>query len=321
VNKVLGVSFLFVLLAVPHGVSAQSGEETGSLERVREQRRKATDFNAEFYFPVEWAAADDLLERASLVDAETAFTALFDLAISLYSLEREQEILAIRAILIGQGARVFFPEFVDPADRQALLAWEQYRAGEYYRAKDSADKALAMFQVLHAAGNAWQLRQEIVTMNLAEESPDVARAADDLLGRAMSAYAIEDFLPALDYAGRAEALYTEILSAGWIELAERNSFAARAARAAAIESMANIAAVDIFVGANSLSNEASYLLRENRHKEAALLFARADVLFGLATEAALEKRRLAADAISEANRNIRQALLRMQGTEPATDKR
>jgi len=85
---------------------------------------------------------------------------------------------------------------------------------------------------------------------------------------------------------------------------EHHFFLAWEERLAALEIRANIAARELFEEADSV-HEAAVASREGGHyREAALQFMSAEALFFAAQASALERRRIAAEAINEANRRI-----------------
>ena len=327
-------SFVAAMFALPHLALAEErspGEELqAAIARAGEFRGKAGDFGAEAYFPSEWEAAKALYERAAAMFTATddvggaiagynaaadSFASLFRLSVPLYAQAREDEIMMIRDGLVAAGARAFFPELFGPADRAAVVALEQYEAGEYHAARDSAATAYAMFRVLETAFGAWQTRREIIRRWFTDYARDNFDRAEEIIGEAIYAYLAGDFPLALENAIEAQARYSLVLSAGWAALAENRSSLARTERIAAVEARANVAAKDVFEKADSLYDAAVDSMQGEYFREAAEQFADAVALYTHARKSTLERRRIAAEAIREANRLIEEQIRAAQEAE------
>jgi len=323
-------SFVAVGLALPCLLPAQAPspqaveERQAAVARAGEYRTKAGDFEAASYFPSDWAAAEALYAEAALmptgsagdVDRSTAafnaaadsFSSILRLTIPLYAQAREDEIMMLRDALVAGGARALFPGLVRPADRAALAALDRYGAGDYYAARDYADRAHAMFQVLETAFTAWRLRREIVQRGFMDYAQDNFERAEAIIEYAMRAHFAGDFPLAFENAVEAQARYSLVLSSGWAALAEYYSTAAKGKRVAAVDVRANVAARDIFEEADGLYGSAADSLRREYYREAAMMFADAGALYLVAKVSTLERRRLAAEAIMEANRHIEEII-------------
>ena len=320
-------SFVTVMLALPHLVLAEErspGEELqAATARTTEYRDRASDFGAEAYFPSEWEAAETLHERATALSTTTddiggaivahnaaadSFASLFRLSVPLYAQAREDEIMMIRDGLVAANARASFPELFGPADRAAVVALEQYEARDYHAARDSAATAYTMFRVLETAFGAWQTRREIIWRGFADYARDNYDRAEEIIGEAIYAYLAGDFSLALENAIEAQARYSLVLSAGWATLAENRSSLARTERIAAVEARANVAAREAFERADSLYDMAVDSMQGEYFREAAEQFGEAVALYTFATTSTLERRRIATEAIREANRLIEEQI-------------
>ncbi|MCL2600867.1 MAG: hypothetical protein FWD88_06775 [Treponema sp.] len=334
-NLFLAIS-IAILLALPCFVLAQTpsspAEELRSaIARAEEYRQNAGNFEAASYFPSEWVVAEALYAEARLLPtgsasetnrAITAFTsvadsfaAMFRLTVSLYAQAREDEIMIIRGGLIAGGARAVFPELMGPADQAALTALDLYEVGDYRSARDYATKAHIMFQILETSFSAWQMRQEIVRMGFMDYAMDNYERAEEVISEAMQAYIVGEFPAALENAMEAQARYTLVLSSGWAVLAEYHSTLAKAERTAAVEARANVAAREVFEEADFLYYTAVVSVRREYYREAAELFAGAEALYLVARTSTLERRRIAAEAIREANRQIEETIRAAQQAE------
>jgi len=325
--------FVAAMLVLPSLALAQSPlPPTEELEAARARaeryREMAGDFEGAAYFPSDWEAAEALRARAAGMPmaadytdgaiaaynaAADSFAAIFRLSVSLYAQAREDEIMIVREGLVAAGARVSFPELMGPADRAALTALHLYESEDYYPARDYAAQAYAMFRILETALGAWQMRQEIVQRGFIDYARDNFELAEEIIAAAMQGYLERDFFPAQENALEAQARYSLVLSAGWAAAAEYNFYVATVERRAAMEARANVAARELFEQADAMNSAAADLLRMEYYREAAEKFADAEAMYFAARVSAMERRRIASEAIMEANRQIEEAIRTAQG--------
>ena len=269
------VLFSVALIILPN-LSAQEPEQQAgtpslmdelntAIARAEEVRKKAGDFESSAYFPSDWEAAEAQYASAAGMPQETgaeadaitayntvadAFDALLKLTIPLYAQAREDEIMALRNNLVAGGRRGSFPEYLSPADKTAITALDQYEAEDYYAAKDSAAKALVMYQTLTKALNAWLVRREIEEREFESYDTDNFNSAGEVLRDAMNAYDAEDYPLAQEKADEALNRYNLVLSTGWAAYAELRSSMAVTERQAAVDIKANVVSKDIFAEAD-----------------------------------------------------------------------
>ena len=302
---------------------AQTVGDLGSAATKAERARKiAVDFEGNLYFPSEWEAAENQYAEAGLLaqnngddtgaikaynEAETAFNRLFELSIPLYAQAREDEIMALRGYLITLGARDSFPEYMLDADRTALLAYTQYQANDYYTARDTAGKALQKFNILETAFNAWFKKMEIQERGFTAYDPDNFKHGGEVLIAAIDAYTAGDLGEARKKADEALSAYDLALSTAWASYAELHSLLAGGERQAALDMKTDIAAREFFIIADSDNKAAMELLEAKQYEDAAKLFINAEAMFVIASITTLEKRRIAATAIRNANDKIEES--------------
>jgi len=291
--------------------------------RAGESRKKAADFDSSAYFPSEWENAEAQFNKAeqtprtndasvrdaiaSYNAAADAYDSLFKLVIPLYAQAREDEIVALRNALIAGGGRDYFPEHLTTADKIALTALDQYEAEDYYTAKDTADQALMLYQTLTSAYNAWLTRREIEEREFEGYDPDNFERAGEILSDAMDAYGAKNYALAHENANEALNRYNLVLSAGWAAHAELYAALAATARQDALDVKADVAVRYLFTEADaSYKNGVNAMDKEN-YAVAAKQFYEAEALFVLSTSTTLEKRRIAAETIEEANRKIEES--------------
>jgi len=313
------VSFTVIMLVLPCLVSAQTPQPdqastdglNAAIARAEETRKKAGDFESSSYFPGEWEAAEAQYANAGSAKtpaayntAADAFDSVFKLTIPLYAQAREDEIMALRNKLVAAGARVSFPEIFAVADKTALSAQDQYKAQDYYTARDSAAQALLMYQTMTSAHNAWLAQREIKEMEFERNDLDNFQRAGKILNDAMTAYQAGNYSLAQENANEALSRYNLVLSAGWAAYAERRFSLAEAARQAALDVKANIAVRDLFNEADSNYKTSVVSYDSQKYEEAAKQFINAETLFTAAKTSATEKRQNAAEIIKKAREKI-----------------
>jgi len=177
---------LFMATLVLTSVPAESEEQPvvtafdkiqGDLiTNVGNARKRSIDFECPAYFPSEWDAIEvqyaavakmpssnqNETEKTSAFTVADAYDGLFRKTIPLYAQAREDEIIYARDVLISTGFTRFFPEYLRNIDQIALAALDQYEAGDYYKAKDTASEALNEYEILIIGAEIFSKRQEIV---------------------------------------------------------------------------------------------------------------------------------------------------------------
>ncbi|MDR0456600.1 MAG: hypothetical protein LBH20_07980 [Treponema sp.] len=329
--------FAIAMLIFPCLVLAQTPPEEAdqpvmdelntAVTRAEETRKKAGDFESPSYFPGEWEAAEAQYTNAGSAQtpaaynaAADAFDAVFKLTIPLYAQAREDEIMALRNNLVAGGVRDSFPEIFALADTTALSALEQYEAQDYYTARDSAAKALLMYQAITSAYSAWLAQQEIKGRKFESYDSDNFSRAGEILNEATEAFKAGNFSLVREKADEALLRYNLVLSAGWAAYAELRFSLAETERKAALDIKANIAARDLFAEAEANYKTSVVSYDSQKYEEAAKQFINSEALFIAASASASEKRLYAEVVIKEARERIeksseaaRQAEITIQG--------
>jgi tetratricopeptide (TPR) repeat protein len=238
-NKTFFPALPLLLVAGFWSVSAQESVESASPEILRDAaaraesaRKRASDFETQFYFPSDWDAADaqyaavrlpaDVPETAAefnqVVDeynaAAAAFDNLFNKAVSLYAMGREDDIVAARDEFVATGLARLVPEYLRQADHTAVLALSEYEAEDYYAARDIAEKALDTYQTLKAGADVWLTRLEVVDRGFDSGDAGYFALADRIALDAADAYDRGDIAAARDGAEEALLRYTLLLVDG-----------------------------------------------------------------------------------------------------------
>jgi len=306
--------FIITMLVLPCLVSAQTPQPDtldAATARAEEARKKAADFESPAYFPGEWEAAEAQYAGAGRArtpaaynTAADAFDSVFKLTIPLYAQAREDEIMTLRNSLVAAGVRAFFPDIFALADKTALSAQEQYKAQDYYTAKNTAAQALLMYQIMNSADNAWQVQREIKGREFETYDADNFKLAGDILNDAMTAYKAGNYTLAQENANEALIRYNLVLSVGWATYVELRFSMAEAEKKAALDIKANIAVSDLFTEADLTFKTSVDFYNSQQYEEAAKQFINSETMFIAASALASEKRRNAAEAIKEANEKV-----------------
>jgi hypothetical protein len=297
---------------------------SGAMARAEDARKRATDFECPAYFPSDWDAAEAQYVAAGNSPRSTAseiqqavasynaaadvYDDLFKKTIPLYAQAREDEVMIARDDLIATGFTHSFPDYLEKADEIALEALDQYEAGNYYEAKDTAAKALYEYDVLMNGGKIFLARQEVVDRGFWVYDSDNFDKADEVTITAINEYEAGNKETAVANAEEALLRYNLVLSNGWTAYSVDRRNSAVSERELALSERANIAARDSFREAEAIYNQAEETYSSENFQNAAILFTDAEALFMISRYETDEKRvraietiRLAEEKIEESN--------------------
>ena len=305
-------------------------------DKAEAARKRAVDFEAPSYFPSEWETAegryseagalpkdtDETVQKATELYTEAAgmYDDLFAKTVPLLAQAVEDEIIAARNELIATGLTREFPEYLKGADETTLKALAQYESGDYYAARETAATALAKYQILLSAANAFLSREEIIANNFISRDEENFNKAETAGSAAMEAYDEGKLQAARDGIDEAQLRYNLVLNTGWETLVSERVQMASAERQKALNNKANVAVRAEFNAANALYEQAAASLKERKFRDAANQYRESGLKFAAASKAAEEKRITAEEAIREAEEKIeasdeagRQAELILEG--------
>jgi hypothetical protein len=338
VNKVSGVEFLHILgdmLAytgdadVLANAQAYNSEFKAALEslaaaktRAEEARKRASDIGGSEYAAGDWEAAEagytgageqektdtlgDTKESAARYEqAAAAFDEAFKKALPKYAKALEDEILKERAAALEAGIAVLSPERLEAADDTVDKAVGLYEAQDYYAAADAGHSALDMFRLLKIGAETYTVWREIEDYGFRKYDPGDYDAATTAALAALDGYDAlpgggEDIKAVLRQAEEAQQGYNTVLETGWKAYSAERQAAAAAERQVALDLKANVAVKDEYNSAQGLYDRAGVSFRAERYPEAAELYFQSEFLFASAAGTAAEKRRIAEEAIQEA---------------------
>ena len=287
-----------------------------SAARAEAARKRAIDFDTPAYFPSEWQSAEsgyseagstprdsaeNVQKAAALYDAAAAaYDGLFEKAVPLYAQAREDEIMASRDKLLTSDFTHYYPDLLDSADFVALEAWDQYENKDYYASRDTAARALLMYETMNAGAGAYLTREEIIIRAFMVYDEENFARADEAGDKAIDAYNAEDMKAARDNADEAQLRYNLVLNTGWVSYTSERAAVAGTQRQRALDVKGNVASRNEFNAANEVYNKAVGLLKEEMFSEASALFKNSELQFSEVIKITEEKRVVAEDAIREA---------------------
>jgi hypothetical protein len=299
------------------GQTTQPGQQVPRdiMNRVEEARKRAIDFECPQYFPSEWdaietryAAAQQTQQSAEEFNAiADAYDDLFRKTIPLYAQAREDEIMSTRSELISTGFTNLFPEYLRKTDEIALTAKAEYESKDYYKARDTASKALNEYETLLAGARVYLARKEIIDYGFAVHDPDNFNKADEEGQIALNEYKAGNKETALAKANEAMRLYNIVLENGWRTTIAELRAAAIAERELALKEKANIASRDLFQGADSVFNQAERYNSSRNYRNAGISYIESKEQFTASRHDTEAKRLRALDAIRLAEEKIEES--------------
>jgi hypothetical protein len=294
-----------------------------AVARAEASRKRAADFDAASYFPGDWESAEALyadagrLPRTGVEEvrqaaagynaAADAYDKVFRSSVPLYAQAREDEITAARDAALASGLADQFPQYLLKADRVVLGALEQYGKEDFYAARDSAAQALGLYQALKSGADAYLVRLAITDRNFAAYDPDNFDKADTAGLAAIGDYDAGNAEQARDGADEAKLHYDLVLKTGWTAFTAEKRASADAQRQNALDLKANIAVRDSFNAAVQIFNQAETSLKAEQYEESVSLYEQSEDLFLALGQNAVEKRRIAEDAIQAAEEKMKES--------------
>jgi hypothetical protein len=290
--------------------------------RAEEARKRASDFGGPEYASGDWEAAEaqytgageqektDTLgntkeSAARYEQAAAAFDEAFRNALPQYVKALEDEILKERAAALDAGIAALSPERLEAADDTVDKAQGLYEAQDYYAAVNAGHLALDMFRLLKTGAETYTVWREIEDYGFGKYDPGAYDAATTAALSAIDGYGAladggEDIKAVLRQAEEAQQGYNTVLGSGWKAYSTERQAAAAAERQVALDIKANVAVKDEYNPAQALYDNAGVSFQAEHYPEAAELYFQSEFLFASAAGTAAEKRRIAEEAIREA---------------------
>jgi len=320
---------MLLMITVLLSVSCKSApkalidEMDESRRMTQAARQRAIDFESPVYFPSNWESLEAQYQAAGVSDkpkkAEVeesielyesltnSYNELFKMTIPLYAQAREDEILNAREALILTGFTRQFPEYLKKADDMALEALDLFEKEDYYRARNTAAKALEEYEALLIGAEVFLVRGEINDRDFAKYDRENFSKADELAKTAIKEYEAGNKEAAIENAEEALLRYNLVRQNGWTTYTAERHTAASKERELAIAEKANTASRDLF-------NEAEgfyYLAQEHYNKEnlhdAAGFYTEAEAMYVLSRQDTEGKRNRAQGLMQLANEKIEES--------------
>jgi hypothetical protein len=289
--------------------------------RAASARQLVIDFNGPAYFPPEWNAAEALYNQAESgkstsnlrVTRESttrynaavgAYNVLADKTIPQYAQDLENEVTASRDKAITAGAGYLAQDYLTEADNKAVEAYTTYQSKDYYNARDTAFVARDMYDALAVGVNAYKVRLEIEDRGFVRYDPSAIETTDAKGLSAIDDYDAGDIAGARSKAEDALSQYNQSLAKGKESYASDTGAAAAAERQRALDLKANVAVRQDYDAANAVYNRAVTSLRGRNFDDAANLYNQSRTLFEAVTASARDKRRIAEEALRQAENKM-----------------
>jgi len=129
-------------------------------------RQQALDFNGSSYFPSEWEALERRYNSANTTAEYNALTSEYNEILrqsaNMYALDMEHQILSARQEITNTGLIHYAPEYLRDADKTTLEALDQYDAGDYFAARDTANTALTKYESILYAAEVYSVREDMI---------------------------------------------------------------------------------------------------------------------------------------------------------------
>jgi hypothetical protein len=288
--------------------------------RAEEARKRASDFGGPEYAAGDWEAAEaqyaaageqektdtlgDVKEAAARYEqTATAFDDVFNRSLPLYAADLEDRILQARAAALDAGIATLSPERLQVADDTVDKALGLYEAEDYYSAAGAGHSALDMFRLLKIGADTYAVWREIEDYGFGKYDAETYDAATTAALAAIDGYDIlsdGNIQDVFSWAEEAQAGYNTVLWTGWKTYSSERRASAGAERQVALDFKANVAVQDEYGAAQTLYERAGTFFQSEQYPEAAELYFQSEFLFASVAGIAAEKRRVAGEALREA---------------------
>jgi len=295
----------------PQPTQPSSSAVDNAKAKADKARQQAMDFESNNYFPSEWESIEEKYNSAKTAAEYEAvadsYDEIFKKAVPLYAQAKEDEILAVREQLIATGFTEYFPQYLENADNMALAANEQYEAGDYYKARDTAASALNEYETLLDGAKVYLTRQEVIDRGFTQYDSENFLKADEVAQEAIDAFDSGDRVKALAKMEEAHLRYSLVLTNGWTAYAADRRKSATQERELAVAERANIASRETFRSGDTIFNDAEDLFAAEKYSDAAIKFINSEAIFAISRQETEEKRVRAEEAIKIAEEKIEES--------------
>ncbi len=289
--------------------------------RAEKSRKQAFDVQSPTYFPDDWKAAENqyLAARDKAKDknmaayqeatklylsAADAYDAVAKKTLPLFADARQNELDQARALAVAVGAEKLVPDRLAVADAEVAKAHQQYQAGDYYGAADTAATARSRYLALKTGLDANAVKNTIDQRGFAGYDPSNYALASTKLDQAMGFYDQGNVPGARDASDEALLRFNLALNKGKEMNASSLGKAAVNEKNAATELKANVAVKDGYDNASNVLSQADAAYKAEKYDDAANLYTQAEQLFASVRATAADKRQKALDAMNRATKQM-----------------
>ncbi|MDR2186175.1 MAG: hypothetical protein LBO80_11015 [Treponema sp.] len=301
--------------AAPPDSAALSSLEDAK-NKAENARKQALYLEGQNYFPQDWSSAESLYQageqggrstlgevKAAAAQYNAAAAAYDDItrkAIPLYAQAREDEINAARTAAIRSGIADISPDRFAMAEDTRQAAYDLYEREDYYSAAEAAYAAIDQYQVLKTAAGIYEIWDEIDVFDLAKYDSVNYAQAEAAAVQAVADYDSGNTAKAKIGANETLNRLNMVRAAGWEAFAGERRRAANTERQAALDLKANVAVRNEFNAALAVYNQGESAFGSRRYSDAVQYYNQSESMFILTKNSAIEKRRVAEEAIRRA---------------------
>ncbi|MCL1814576.1 MAG: hypothetical protein FWG27_01975 [Treponema sp.] len=300
-----------------------------SLEELAKARAKAEEsrdlaeyVDGNIYCPGEWDLAESRYNAArnQRGDPETkgeayartaewkAIGALYDgiygKSAPQFAGEQDKKLAAAREDAVRAGAGELVPDRLALADAKAASSRQKFERNDINGSISEGKDAWDRYRILQTLAEARTKQAEADELKFFTLDPDNYMIAAEAGNKAVSDYDKGNLAEAKREADESLSRFTQVIRNGWTSMVEEKASVAREQRAASQEAKADVAVRSDFAAAEQVYNQAHVALRGEAYTQAMDLFEQSGELYIIARDNALEKRKIAEEALRRTEQKL-----------------
>ena len=290
--------------------------------KARDARSWAEYINGPIHCPNEWKAAEGRLQTAGSRkgDPKTkgeayeriaewngiklAYDDIYNSSFDAGIKEQQETLAKARGKAVDAGADKIVPDRLAVADTYRDKSKQVYEKGDIYGSVSAGKDAWDRYRILETLALAHGMQQEADGNDFFSLDPDTYKLAADAGNNSVDLYDGGNLVKSQSEANAAMEGFKQVLKNGWSGTVDKKASLARDQRSAAQEVKADVAVRSDFSAADNVYNQAHVALRAENYAEANKLFDESGRLFGIAHDKALEKRRIAEEALRRSQQKL-----------------
>jgi hypothetical protein len=202
------------------------------------------------------------------------------------------------------GAYVHARYYILGIDEVAFDALDLFEARKFAEVDEKARLVRDAYSVLTTGVQTYLIRLELEDRDFVRFDRANIEAADAIAFTALDDFENRDIATATTKVNDVRTRYTRSLGVAWQAYATEAGNAATAERSRALEARANVAVRNDYEAANTIFIQGAQAVQRRDFENAANLYGRARTMFVNVTREALERRRLAEEAIRQAEQRM-----------------